>query len=201
MSSEAASAGRRRLAGKRLSDRYFGCKSSFCRLEHTRNLKEHGMSDARAEKPPAHNRVSIRAILVHEGEDATAALAEAGLVDVISIPVVLGEDSHLPEGILGDGITQNLTAVLETVQQEASDAFSSPPAATAGSDREATPEPRPATTTLPAAFGTRPLAPVWRSSFVGPIAGQAADLAWDHAASPVAVRSTANAQGRADDPG
>jgi hypothetical protein len=83
------------------------------------------MSDDRAaEIPPAYNRVSVRAILVHEGEDATEALAKAGFVDVISIPVVLGEDSRLPDGILGDGITPNLTAVLET---EPEDEF--PPAA------------------------------------------------------------------------
>ena len=63
------------------------------------------MNDSPLDKVPAHNRVSIRAVLVHEGEDASAALAEAGFADTISVPVVLGEQPDLSVGILGNGIT------------------------------------------------------------------------------------------------
>ena len=52
--------------------------------------------------------------MVHEGEDASAALAEAGFAETITVPVVLGEQPDLPGGILGNGITPNVTAVLET---------------------------------------------------------------------------------------
>jgi hypothetical protein len=41
-------------------------------------------------------------------------------LDVISIPVVLGEDVNLPGGILGDANTPNLIAVLETEPVDAS---------------------------------------------------------------------------------
>ena len=73
------------------------------------------------DKLPAHNRVSIRAVLVHEGEDPSAALAEAGLANAVALPVVLGEQLGLSSGILGNGITPNLTAVLETEPEVGSD--------------------------------------------------------------------------------
>jgi hypothetical protein len=116
------------------------------------------MSDNPLDKLPVHNRVSIRAVLVHEGEDPSAALAEAGFANPIAIPVVLGEHADLSGGILGNGITPNLTAVLETEQDESFDSSPDTPAArpTKADARTS----GPVTTVLPAAFGMQPLAPV-----------------------------------------
>jgi hypothetical protein len=118
------------------------------------------MSDDPVNRLPAFNRVSIRAVLVTEGEDATEALMQAGFSETISIPVVLGDDLDLAGGILGNGITPNLTALLETEHQ---DAFDAPPGTQPGSAQspaEAAPPSAPATANLPAAFGIQPLAPV-----------------------------------------
>jgi hypothetical protein len=113
------------------------------------------------DKLPAHNRVSIRAVLVHEGEDGSAALAEAGFADAIAIPVVLGDQPNLPGGILGNGVTANLTAVLETEQDDDPDTASDnqQPASARQADDDSQSS-GPATTTLPAAYGMQPLAPV-----------------------------------------
>jgi hypothetical protein len=93
------------------------------------------MSDNPLNRISRHDRVSLRAILVHQGEDAAAALVEAGFVDVISVPVVLGEDVNLPGGILGDANTPNLIAVLET---EPDDASGSSPGTRAGAAQSTT---------------------------------------------------------------
>ena len=115
------------------------------------------MSDNPMDKLPVHYRVSILAVLVGEGEDPSAALAEAGIVDSVVIPVVVGEELALSGGIVGNGITPNLTAVLETEQADASD--SSPGTQPASNDR---PQCGPVTSTLPGTFGLRPPAPVRR---------------------------------------
>ena len=47
--------------------------------------------DNALDRIPAFSRVSIRAVLVNEGEDPGPALAEARIVNPIAIPVVLGE--------------------------------------------------------------------------------------------------------------
>lgn len=119
------------------------------------------MNDNPLDKVPAFNRVSIRAVLIPEGQDPGPALAEAGLVNPVALPVVLGDSPDLPNGILGDGFTDNLTAVLET---DAQDEFS--PSADAQHDNAPAPsapsDPQPAApvaANLPPAFGTRPLAP------------------------------------------
>ena len=120
------------------------------------------MSDDPLSRIPEHDRVSIRAVLVSQGEDPTAALARAGIFDAVAIPVVVGEDVNLPEGILGGGGTPNLTAVLETQNEgdDSGDASSedeepkSEPTADAGQPLE------PGTTMLPAVYGVQPLAPV-----------------------------------------
>ncbi len=123
------------------------------------------MSDNPLDKLPAYNRVSIRAVLVREGEDPSAALAEAGIVNPVAIPVVLGEQVDLPGGILGDGITPNLKAVLETEHEHdfgpSSDSQHDAARPTAVQARPS----RPVTTNLPAAFGMRPLAPVWKIGY------------------------------------
>jgi hypothetical protein len=118
------------------------------------------MSDNPMDKLPAFNRVSVRAVLVSDGENPSAALADAGFADPVALPVVLGEELDLSGGILGDGITLNLTGVLETETRETSD---SGPGARSGTVVSASDDARssgPVTTTLPAAFGMQPLAPV-----------------------------------------
>ena len=80
------------------------------------------VSDHPLDRIPAFNRVSIRAVLVQQGQDPGPALAAAGILNPIAIPVVLGEQVELSSGILGDGITPNLTAVLETEYQDHFDA-------------------------------------------------------------------------------
>ena len=122
------------------------------------------MTDNPMDSLSSFDRVSIRAVLVREGEDPSAALAAAGIFDPIAIPVIIGEDVSQSGGILGDGITPNLKAVLETGQ--------APPE---GSSRDREPVPRRntaesvtpreiGTSLLPAAFGLQPLAPVRKKS-------------------------------------
>jgi hypothetical protein len=109
---------------------------------------------------PSFDRVSIRAVLVGEGEDPTELLARAGIVDAVAIPVVFDDDGDLDGGLLGDGITPNLTAVLETEQDEDEEAS---PHAAANANRTQPGRSNafaPGTKTLPAAFGMSPLAPV-----------------------------------------
>jgi hypothetical protein len=132
------------------------------------------MSDNPLDKIPAHNRVSIRAVLVHEGEDASAALAEAGFADTISIPVMLGEHPDLSGGILGNGITPNVMAVLETDPGDAADPSPSVQPAAARPEQGDVGRSEPVTTTLPPAFGMQPLAPVRPYSEARVIAGRAA---------------------------
>ncbi len=107
---------------------------------------------------PAFDRVSIRAVLVTDGQNPQAALAEAGIFDPIALPVVMGDEPDLSGGILGDGITPNLIGVLETEQQDASDP-TPPPQPARGQSDDAQPT-RATTGMLPPAFGLRSLAPI-----------------------------------------
>jgi hypothetical protein len=123
------------------------------------------MSDNPLDRMPSFDRVSIRAVLVDEGEDPGAALAEAGFAEVITIPVVLGEAADPSGGILGDGITPNLAAVLETEQEDGFDPAADPRCVLARAvpvrSVSAAEEPsESATTNLPPAFGLQPLAPI-----------------------------------------
>jgi hypothetical protein len=113
---------------------------------------------------PSFNRLSIRAVLVTDGQDPQAALAEAGIFNSVAIPVVLGEDSPLSGGLLGNAITPNLTAVLEP-DPEDDWGFSSPlpPSKKSPAPTPQQPE-KTAATRLPEAFGQRPFAPVARRS-------------------------------------
>ncbi|HEX4367088.1 MAG TPA: hypothetical protein VH023_09680 [Rhodopila sp.] len=132
------------------------------------------MSDNPLDKIPAHNLVSIRAVLVNENEDASAALAEAGFAETISIPVVLGEYPDLSGGILGNGITPNVTAVLETDPDAAADTSPNVRPSAARPERGDVGRSGPVTTMLPPAFGMQPLAPVRPFSVPREIAGRAA---------------------------
>jgi hypothetical protein len=118
------------------------------------------MSDNPLDRLPTVDRVSIRAVLVQEGEDPGVALAEAGFADMISVPVVLGEAADPSGGILGDGITPNPLAVLETEQEDgldqAADARSVPVPLVSAAEAPS----EPSKPNLPPAFGLQPLAPV-----------------------------------------
>jgi hypothetical protein len=139
----------------------FACKIEPVLLEQTTNFLDLRMSDNPLDRTAAFNRVSIRAVLVKEGEDPTAALLEAGIVDPIAIRVVLGEDPHLSDGMLGDGRTPNLTAVLETEQVDDSGSSATSQINNTGSQPDAAPRRQPVTTMLPAASRAEPpLAPV-----------------------------------------
>jgi len=118
------------------------------------------MSDNPLDRIPAYNRVSIRAVLVHEGEDPGPALAAAGIVDPIAIPVVPGEHLDLGGGILGDGITPNLIAVLEAEQHDDFDASPTNQLNLAVSKPGAVRPAEPVATTLPVTFGVGSFAPV-----------------------------------------
>ena len=120
------------------------------------------MRDNPLDDLPAFDRVSIRAVLVRGGEDPSAALAEAGIFDPIALPVVIGDDAGLFGGILGDGITRNLTGVLETVYGRNFDLLPSRQPEQDDSRANTAPLAKPVTTTLPAAFGRQAFAPVRR---------------------------------------
>jgi hypothetical protein len=102
---------------------------------------------------PAHDRVSIRGILVSEGEDPGVALAEAGFVDSPAIPAVPGEDLDLSGGIPGNGIAPNPIAVPGTEQRRHM-AGTCPGAAESTSNRAQPSEP--VATMLPAAYCMHP---------------------------------------------
>jgi hypothetical protein len=111
------------------------------------------MNDNPKDNMPARDRVSIRAVLLEDGEDIAAALIQAGIYDPVAIPVVFGESPSLPTGMLGDGVTPNLTAVLETEQPDEADA--------SAETQRARPRPDPISPAQsPNTHRTKPLAPI-----------------------------------------
>ncbi len=132
------------------------------------------MSDNPLDGIPNFDRISVRAVLVADGEDPGQALAAAGIVDPIAVPVVFGEAA--PGIGFGDGITPNLTAVLEPdPQAHAFDPAFGADDTDAGyfdadspdmQTRQPGPDDRdrsePVQVNLPAAFGSQPLAPARR---------------------------------------
>lgn len=118
------------------------------------------MSGNPLDRIPAFDRVSIRAVLVRDGEDPIPALAAAGIIDPIAIPVVMGDELNLSGGILGDGITPNLIAVLETEQTKSFETSSYNSPHQAASRQDTARAARRGTTTLPEAFGQRSFAPI-----------------------------------------
>ena len=115
--------------------------------------------DEPMDRVSAANRLSIRAILVSQGEDPTAALAAAGIVNAVAIPVVVGEELDLSRGILGNGRTPNLIAVLETEQDEEFGASVGKQQKSVRPAADAAQSTGPVTVNLPAAFGIQPIAP------------------------------------------
>jgi hypothetical protein len=138
----------------------FVCKISPDMLEYITNRMDFGMSENPLHSIHAHDRVSIRAVLVHDGEDPSAALAAAGIADPIALRVVLGDDPHTFGGMLGDGRTPNLTAVLETEYEDDSGSAHPSPPGKASSQPDAAPRRDPVSAMLPAASGMQPLQPV-----------------------------------------
>ncbi len=118
------------------------------------------MNDNPLDRIASFDRVSIRAVIVSDDEDPSQALSEAGIFDPISLPVVFGEDQ--PDFSFGDGITPNLTGVLEPDQEvDEFDSTDQPSGIQRGSAQSGPyQQTRRATATLPAAYGAQPLAPV-----------------------------------------
>lgn len=85
-----------------------------------------------------------------------------------------GEHPDLSHGILGDGITPNVTAVLETEPDDAADTSPSVRSGSVRPERGDVGRSGPVTTMPPAAFGMKPLAPVGRDSAARAIAKRAA---------------------------
>ena len=109
------------------------------------------MSDNPLDSIPSYDRVSIRAVLVRENDHGTA-LAEAGLVDPLVIPVMVDGDVDFPAHFIGDGVTGNLTAVLEPNERQ--------PADGSAADDFASAEPAPTSATPSGPGGHQPAAGV-----------------------------------------
>jgi hypothetical protein len=113
------------------------------------------------------NRVSIRAVLVPRGQDATKALAENGILEPVAVPFLFADAAFASASHLGDGRTPNLIATLEPDETGSSDASkegSQPASGTAeDDDRGAAAEP-PRRSMTSATSGARPLAPIPKPS-------------------------------------
>ena len=115
------------------------------------------MNDDPIDCVPSFDRVSVAAVLVREGEDATSALSDAGIIDPIVVEVMFDDGQQMPPDPFGGGITANLTAVLEMEQTDQRPDEQSSRGATGN---VAIRGPSGTSANLPPAFGGRPLAPV-----------------------------------------
>jgi hypothetical protein len=116
------------------------------------------MSDNPLDRIPSFDRVSIPAVVVSDDQDPSQAILELGIFEPISFQVVVGEE---PPDFFGDGITPNLTAVLEMDQDaDEPDAADQPAGMQLGSPESGPAQQTRATAMLPAAYGGQPLAPV-----------------------------------------
>ncbi len=118
------------------------------------------MSDNPLDHISSFDMVSFRAVLVAQGEDPGQALSDAGIIDPVALPVILGDNPTLPTGILGDGLTPNIVAVLQTEQPDGVGDAEPAMGGRLGSGSQMAQPARAFTKTLPAAFGNKPLAPV-----------------------------------------
>ncbi len=124
------------------------------------------MSDNPLDRIPSFDRVSVRAVVVMEGEDPGPLLAAAGIIDPVAVPAVFGDSA--PDRGFGDGFTPNLSAVVEF--DDDADGFEGEGDEQADGDASAA-EPLSSgplasgsgTVILPAARGMTPLAPVRRA--------------------------------------
>lgn len=117
--------------------------------------KSNTLSGNAIDTPAAANRVSLRAVLAADGDDVTQALAQAGIVDPVAIPV----QADPADGFLGDGITPNLTGVLELdeAEDDGPEALEDTAQAAAG-----VPAAQRGPAMLPPEYGMQALAPVRR---------------------------------------
>ncbi len=111
-------------------------------------------------------QVSVRAVVVPDGEDPTPYLLKAGIVDPVAIPFTWGDDQMAARS-MGNGWTDAVpaTLVFDDDSDDEDGGFpqdaefrQSPP------ERPAPPASasQPRTVQLPEAFGARPMAPVLR---------------------------------------
>jgi hypothetical protein len=126
----------------------------------SRTIWTETMSDNPLNRIPDFDRVSIPAVVVADGEDVSAALSVAGIVDPITLPVVFGDSPEVEGGILGNGMTPNLVAVLETKADDQPDEFALETGSAEPWQAEPQRDSRIASSSLPAAYGIQPLAPV-----------------------------------------
>lgn len=120
------------------------------------------MNDDPLEQIPSFDRVTIAAVLASDGEDVSEALAEAGIFDAIELRISFDGDLDASGVLLGDGFTPNLTAVVEFEQPQ-----DEPDWQSSGSDSgwlatNAVQDTASETSSLPAAYGMKPVAPVRR---------------------------------------
>ncbi len=111
-------------------------------------------------------RISIKAVLVEAGEDPMPLLREAGITEILSLPVALDADSGTASA-LADGWGSSITATWEPDQDEEADfPTDADPQDTASDDSASHADPATPSRAinLPAAFGMRPMAPIDRSS-------------------------------------
>ena len=118
------------------------------------------MSDDPLDRIPAFDRISVPAVLVQDGEDADAALNDAGIPDPVAIPVLIGEVSGPFDGSADHQIERGLTGAFEVTVDD----WPSAPAPSVtdrflehDSYKELAPR---RTANLPDAFGSRPIAPI-----------------------------------------
>lgn len=109
---------------------------------------------------PSFARVSVPAVLVSGDANPGAALAEAGITDPIAVEVRIGETLDHSQGLFGDGLTPNLTAVLETQNRNPTSAHPAGQQAASGFVGQVARSVPGGATNLPTAFGIRPFAPV-----------------------------------------
>jgi hypothetical protein len=105
------------------------------------------------------NRVSIRAVLAFDGEDVTQALSQAGIFDPVAVPATLDDAGAPPGGILGDGITSNVTAEIEPDEPTGFSPDAEALPAFMGMEQ---PSDQPVAAGAPTAHGAQPFAPMRR---------------------------------------
>lgn len=101
----------------------------------------------------------IRAVLQVGDEDVSAALMQAGIFDPVTVPVAVGAEPDISQGLLGDGATDNVVGVLSWDDAQGRDDDTVPAPQQRNAEQEGAAASA-ATRMLPAAFGRRPMAPV-----------------------------------------
>jgi hypothetical protein len=105
------------------------------------------------------NRVSIWAVLAFDGEDVTQALNQAGIFDPVVVPATFSDAGDPRGGILGDGITPNLTAEIEAAEPASFTPDAETLPAPTGMEQ---PSDQTVTADAPTAYGAQPFAPIRR---------------------------------------